>query len=995
MRREPWFLGITLGLCLATAGWGATFGRVVAIGGSASDLALDETRGVLYLANFTANRIEVMSLANNTIQTSINVAAQPSSLSLSPDGRFLVVAHYGNFQSPNTQTNALTVIDFQNQNSKQTFLLADPPLGVAFGLDGKALLVTTKAFLIFDPLTGVTITIQTIADMVAKILPTPAATYPPSVVAASVAVSADRLKIYGLTDTFQFRYNVTTKMLSGFNYTSTPAMGPRVVSVNSDGSYYLAGWGLWNPNGNLLAQFPDPAGLLSVGSHAIDSSRGVVYAQIPSQAATSATTTEPPVLMILDSDNLAVREKLQLQENLAGKSVLSSDGRTMYSISDSGLTVLPVGSLAQSPRLLSSQEDVVFRGSFCDRRVTTQQILLTDPSGNSTDFSLSADTAGITVSPAAGVTPAAVRITVDPTVFQNQKGTVTAQLQIKSALAVNIPSSVRILINTREPDQRGTFVNVPGKLVDLLADPTRDRFFILRQDKNQVLVYDGSSYNLLSTLRTGNTPTQMAITFDQRYLLVGNDNSQYANVFDLETLAAVSPILFPGGHYPRSLASSGRTVLAACRVAGPKHTIDRVDMYARTATEMPTLGIYENDINLNTVLAASPNGSSIMAAETDGTLLLYNANVDTFTVARKDYKSLTGPYAASSYDQFAVGSLLLNASLVQTRSFETGSGSPSGFAFVDQYAFRTSAPSSAAPGVIQRVNLSQAASINPTRMAEAPLLPVADSQPFTRTLAPLYNRNVIVNLTVSGFTVVAWNYDAAVIPPVINALVNAADGTKPVAPGGLVSIYGSALNPISIATKDIPLPTALGDSCLTVNGVPLSVLFVSPTQINAQLPFNLEGNVTMILHTPGGVSDNFNFTILPAAPSVFSVTLAGLNAPVPTIIRAANNELVTLSNPIHHGDTIVIYLTGMGRTNPPVDAGLPAPFDPLAVVLITPQVELGGVALPLNYAGMTPGQIGLYQINAFVPRWVPLGMTQTLKITQSGDSTSMSVRVVD
>jgi uncharacterized protein (TIGR03437 family) len=203
------------------------------------------------------------------------------------------------------------------------------------------------------------------------------------------------------------------------------------------------------------------------------------------------------------------------------------------------------------------------------------------------------------------------------------------------------------------------------------------------------------------------------------------------------------------------------------------------------------------------------------------------------------------------------------------------------------------------------------------------------------------------------------------------------------------------LNPISIATKDIPLPTALGDSCLTVNGVPLPVLFVSPTQINAQLPFNLEGNVTMILHTPGGVSDNFNFTILPAAPSVFSVTLAGLNAPVPTIIRAANNDLVTLSNPIHHGDTIVIYLTGMGRTNPPVDAGLPAPFDPLAVVLITPQVELGGVALPLNFAGMTPGQIGLYQINAFVPRWVPLGMTQTLKITQSGDSTSMSVRVVD
>ena len=69
---------------------------MVSIGGHASDLALDEARGVLYIANFTANRIEVMSLANNTIQTSINVAAQPSSLALSPDGRFLVAAHFGN-----------------------------------------------------------------------------------------------------------------------------------------------------------------------------------------------------------------------------------------------------------------------------------------------------------------------------------------------------------------------------------------------------------------------------------------------------------------------------------------------------------------------------------------------------------------------------------------------------------------------------------------------------------------------------------------------------------------------------------------------------------------------------------------------------------------------------------------------------------------------------------------------------------------------------------
>jgi len=67
----------------ATPCAGATFGTVVAVGGQAADAALDETRGLLYIANFTANRIDVMSIADNTIHTSINVAPQPGSLALS------------------------------------------------------------------------------------------------------------------------------------------------------------------------------------------------------------------------------------------------------------------------------------------------------------------------------------------------------------------------------------------------------------------------------------------------------------------------------------------------------------------------------------------------------------------------------------------------------------------------------------------------------------------------------------------------------------------------------------------------------------------------------------------------------------------------------------------------------------------------------------------------------------------------------------------------
>jgi hypothetical protein len=118
---------------------------------------------------------------------------------------------------------------------------------------------------------------------------------------------------------------------------------------------------------------------------------------------------------------------------------------------------------------------------------------------------------------------------------------------------VNEPRPIRILVNTPEPDQRGMVVPVGGKLVDILPDPLRDRFFVLRQDTNQVLVFDGQSYAQIAALQTGNTPTQMAITFDRRLLLVGHDGSQYLAVYDLETLEPGMPIRTPG-----SLSAFGR-----------------------------------------------------------------------------------------------------------------------------------------------------------------------------------------------------------------------------------------------------------------------------------------------------------------------------------------------------------------------------------------------------------------------------------------------------
>src|ERR1700692_3017653 len=96
--RAPGVVSLAALLCSGAA-WGATFGTVVPVdipvGGHVSDIVLDEPRGLLYIANFTGRRIDVMSLADKKVTRFITVPAQPSAMALSPDGNFLVVTHFG------------------------------------------------------------------------------------------------------------------------------------------------------------------------------------------------------------------------------------------------------------------------------------------------------------------------------------------------------------------------------------------------------------------------------------------------------------------------------------------------------------------------------------------------------------------------------------------------------------------------------------------------------------------------------------------------------------------------------------------------------------------------------------------------------------------------------------------------------------------------------------------------------------------------------------
>ncbi len=1026
----------------------ATFGNVVTtVGGHPADIALDESRGKLYIANFTALEIDVMSTADNRIHSSIPLPSHPSALAISPDSNYLVVTEYQNGTSTPQGFDGVTVINLTS-NAQQNFTTGNPALGVAFvnaGTNGgQALIATSTGFYLLDPVTGYMQWLTSYQNL-AVALPVPQATFPPQIIQAELTASADGKWIWGITSAATqqqliFRYSGSS---DGFNpqannftaevWITTPPLLPR-VSVAPDGSWAMIGWTKFAPalcgSGFMIpARYPGAVASPNVTGHAVPvqgGPYGTIYAQIfdatqpvgppyyPAQPAASASPAKLPALSIMDTDNLTVRDKIYLPENLVGRGLIDSAGRNMYAISDSGVTVLPIGSLNRYPRLAASQEDVLVQTNFCNRDPLKATFTVSDPGGNSTDFSISGAQSGVLVSPSSGKTPATVTVTVQPGAIPNPGGTLAVPLTINSASAVNLPPIVRLLISNPDQDQRGTIVDIPGQLVDILPDTARNHFYVLRQDKNQLLVFDGSSYQQTAVLRTATTPTGISFTNDGKALIVAAQDSQLLQVFDLDSLQPQVPIQLPASHYGRSVAQSNAGTFALIEndtkgdCQGTACAIDRLDLYSRCAFSPPTLGVFKNDnsaLPATSVLAPSPDQNSILVAAPNGNVMLYDATHDTFILSRNDLSALSGAYAvgaaASSSTtgpnfaaRYVIGDNVFDASLVPQGTLDTSVGHTDGFAFTGPGGYRLTGSKASAPGVIETMkDVLQAFNASPVRTVEAPVLGNATTEPFTRTVAPMPTS--IVLLTTSGVTVLAPNYSAAVAPPTISSVASAANGSQSVAPGGLISVYGSQMSPMNMATVQIPLPTALAGSCLSVNGVPVPLLFVSGQQINAQLPYNISGSVNLTIHTPGGVSPSYNLDLSDAAPSVFMSGSAGPQTGLATIVRADNGQLVTPTNPVHPNDTIIIYLTGMGATSPQVNAGMPAPSSPLAYVSSMPNVTLGSYPLAVSFAGLAPGFAGVYQINASVPFGVPGGIAVPLTISQGGNSTTLNLRVVN
>jgi uncharacterized protein (TIGR03437 family) len=198
---------------------------------------------------------------------------------------------------------------------------------------------------------------------------------------------------------------------------------------------------------------------------------------------------------------------------------------------------------------------------------------------------------------------------------------------------------------------------------------------------------------------------------------------------------------------------------------------------------------------------------------------------------------------------------------------------------------------------------------------------------------------------------------------VVNAASFAPPG-NPVSPGQFVTLFGTGLAK-SNQTAAPPYPATLNGVVVLVNNKQAPLYFVSSGQINALIPYSTQGPAATIVVQNGGVNSNtVTVPVAATAPGVYSLDQSGGG---PGAILHADFGLVNASRPAAPGETVLIYLTGMGAVSPAVGDGTAGGANPLNKSVADVIVLVAGQPATLLYSGLAPGFPGLYQINVTLP----------------------------
>ncbi|MCZ6489943.1 MAG: hypothetical protein O7A06_05375, partial [Acidobacteria bacterium] len=232
------------------------------------------------------------------------------------------------------------------------------------------------------------------------------------------------------------------------------------------------------------------------------------------------------------------------------------------------------------------------------------------------------------------------------------------------------------------------------------------------------------------------------------------------------------------------------------------------------------------------------------------------------------------------------------------------------------------------------------------------------------------------------------------LPP--NSVVNGAsfrpatDLGGALAPGSIVAIFGNNLaDDLQLATA-VPLPTTLGNTSVTFNGISAPLFFVSPTQINAQVPFDvLPGEVSVQIKRGSETSASQTVSVATVSPGIFALNQQGtgqgavLIANTATFAAPSGSIPSQEARPANRLDFISIFASGLGDvTNRPAN-GAPPSGEDLSTTMAAPAVTIGGVDVLPSFSGLT-SFVGLYQVNVQVPSNAPTGEAVEVVLTIGG-----------
>lgn len=190
---------------------------------------------------------------------------------------------------------------------------------------------------------------------------------------------------------------------------------------------------------------------------------------------------------------------------------------------------------------------------------------------------------------------------------------------------------------------------------------------------------------------------------------------------------------------------------------------------------------------------------------------------------------------------------------------------------------------------------------------------------------------------------------------VVNAAGYRADGASP---GGVVSIFGANLTARAAEAASLPgvAPRSLAGAEVWWNGQPVPLLYASPSQINAVFPYTLAAGETgrLSVWSAGRVSRSVGLEVRAATPGVLAFS--------------------------ERPGVVSVYGVGLGAVDPAVEAGAPAPSEPLARTVRTPVVTFNGTAARVLFSGLAPGWVGLYQIDVEVAAGLPAGVEVVVRM---------------